>query len=149
LHADSGVSKSALNRLLNGHSSPSFALVSLLTGSVGAATKQGRRSQAADPARLGFARRRVSDASVCSLAGCWGCLPTSAYDENEKLKPEYRDVKPGQWSLPHPSELPRPQPKFNVAQPQELPPPRNLPPLLVPVKSSPMTGTRNGEEVAR
>lgn len=40
--------------------------------------------------------------SVCELCGCKGCLPAEAYDEQNRLKPRWKDVKPGHWttSLP-------------------------------------------------
>ncbi len=147
LAADSGVSKSALNRLLNGHSSPSFALVSLLTKALEQQLSNGGEPRRLDPRDLVSLDGTYLTPSVCALAGCRGCLPSAAYDEHEKLRPEYKDVKPGQWSLPQPSTQPQSQPQ----QLPELTPPQKLqaqklPPLLVPVEIFARGEEASGEE---
>jgi len=95
LAADSGVSKSAVNRLIHGQSSPSFALVCALTKAL-----EKHLGTTLDPREVISFDGIYPTASVCELAGCKGCLPTEAYDESNILRPEYRDVEPGQWSVP-------------------------------------------------
>ncbi len=94
LAADAGVSKSAVCRLLNGQSSPSFALVLAVTKAL---EKHLRRPL--DPRDLISLDGHYPTATACQLAGCKGCLPPEAYDENNVLKAEFKDVKPGEWTL--------------------------------------------------
>jgi len=98
LAADSGVSKSAVCRLINGQSSPSFALVCALTKAL-----EQRLGKRLDPRELISFDGTYPTRSVCELAGCKGCLPKEAYDERETLRPEFRGIKPGQWSLNPPA----------------------------------------------
>ncbi|MDF2441463.1 MAG: hypothetical protein JWN98_2447 [Abditibacteriota bacterium] len=97
LAADAGVSKSAVCRLLNGRSSPSYALVLAITRAL---EKQLQRSL--DPRDLISTDGTYPTPSACALAGCNGCLPSEAYDEQDQLKPEYRHLRPGQWSVATP-----------------------------------------------
>lgn len=97
---DAGVSKSAVCRLLNGHSSPSFALVLAITRAL-----EKRLGRPLDPRDLISLDGCYPTASACELAGCRGCLPPEAYDRDDRLKPEYRDVRPGQWCV-SPRSLP-------------------------------------------
>ena len=101
---DAGVSKSAVSRLLRGHSNPSFALVVALTKAL-----EKRLGRPLDPRDLISLDGSYPTATACELAGCRGCLPAEAYDEHNWLKPEYKDVKPGQWAaslhLPTTSQL--------------------------------------------
>lgn len=94
LAADAGVSKSAVCRLLNGQSSPSFALVLAITKAL-----EKHLHRPLDPRDLISLDGHYPTASACQLAGCKGCLPPEAYDENNILRPEFKDIKPGQWSL--------------------------------------------------
>lgn len=91
---DAGVSKSAVSRLLTGQSSPSFALVVALTKVL-----EKRLGRSLDPRDLISLDGSYPTATACELAGCRGCLPAEAYDEHNRLKPEYKDVKPGQWAV--------------------------------------------------
>ena len=94
LAKDAGVSKSAVSRLLTGQSSPSFALVVALTKAL-----EKRLGRPLDPRDLISVDGVYPTASACELAGCKGCLPAEAYDANNCLRPEYKNVKPGQWSV--------------------------------------------------
>lgn len=96
---DAGVSKSAVCRLLNGQSSPSFALVSALTHALEPHLQGGLEGRRLDPHELISLDGTYPTASACALAGCKSCLPAEAYDEHNRLKPEFKDMKPGQWSL--------------------------------------------------
>lgn len=99
LAADAGVSKSAVCRLLNGQSSPSFALVSSITRALEPHLQRGLEGRRLDPHELISLDGTYPTASACALAGCKGCLPAHAYDEHNRLKPEFKDAKPGGWSL--------------------------------------------------
>lgn len=99
LAADAGVSKSAVCRLLNGQSSPSFALVSSLARALEPHLQNGLGGQRLDPHELISLDGTYPTASACALAGCRGCLPAEAYDEDNRLRPQFRGMVPGQWSL--------------------------------------------------
>jgi len=99
LASDAGVSKSAVCRLLNGQSSPSFALVSSITRALELHLQRGLEGRRLDPHELISLDGTYPTASACALAGCRGCLPAEAYDEHNRLKPEFKDAKPGLWSL--------------------------------------------------
>jgi len=99
LAKDAGVSKSAVCRLLNGQSSPSFALVSSITRALEPHLQRGLQGQRLDPHELISLDGTYPTASACQLAGCKGCLPAQAYDEHNDLRPEFLGIKPGQWSL--------------------------------------------------
>ncbi len=99
LASDAGVSKSAVCRLLNGQSSPSFALVSSITRALEPHLQRGLEGRRLDPHELISLDGTYPTASACQLAGCKGCLPAQAYDEHNRLRPEFKDVLPGQWSL--------------------------------------------------
>jgi len=94
---DAGVSKSAVCRFLNGQSSPSYVLVALLTQALERAL--GKRL---DPRELVSLDGTYPTASVCQLASCTGCLPAEAFDNEGNLKPEFKGIKPGEWSLSRP-----------------------------------------------
>ena len=94
LAADAGVSKSAVCRLLNGRSSPSFALVVAITRAL-----EKQLGRPLDPRDLISTDGQFPTPSACQLAGCKGCLPAEVYDENDKVKPEYQHLRPGQWTV--------------------------------------------------
>ena len=41
--------------------------------------------------------------SVCKLCDCPGCLPSHFYTDDDELKPEYRGIESGAWSLAEPT----------------------------------------------
>lgn len=97
LAQDTGLSRAAVSRMLSGQSSPSFALVLAVTAAL---EKQlGKRI---DPRELLTFSGEYPTASVCALCGCRGCLPDEAYRPDGTLRPEFRRVRPGEWSLPLP-----------------------------------------------
>src|SRR5947209_1607159 len=101
LAQDAGVDRSTVCRLMSGQSSPSFAVVLALTQAL---EKQlGKRL---DPREILSLDGTYPTASVCELVGCSGCLPADAYNSDDTLKPEFKNVKPGQWTpaLQHPVE---------------------------------------------
>ena len=93
LSEDAGVSRSAINRLSNGQSSPSFALVCALAEALSK-----RLHKRIEPSELVSCDGSYPTKYVCALCGCNGCLPNQAYDEDENRRPEYAHIKPGQWS---------------------------------------------------
>lgn len=87
-----GVSPSALSRLINGKSNPSFLMVARLTTALEEAL-----GFPIDPRDLvaengGFAHR-----FCCDLARCRGCLPENALDEFGDVKQAFYGVEPGRW----------------------------------------------------
>jgi len=94
LAADAGVSKSAVCRLLNGQSSPSYTLLHLILRAL-----ERHLGKSLDPRELISLDGTYPTASVCQLAGCSGCLPAEAYDAEGNLKAEFKHFKPGHWSL--------------------------------------------------
>lgn len=93
LAEDAGISKSALNRLINGQSSPSFVLVCALSEAL---SRQMHRR--IEPCELVSCDGAYPTTFVCQLCGCKNCLPAQAYDENDNRRPEYAHIQPGQWS---------------------------------------------------
>lgn len=93
LASDAGLSRSALNRLINGLTSPTFASVYGITKAL-----ERQLDKQLDPRELVSLDGNYPTSSVCQLVGCKGCLPDEAYDENERIKPEYSGVRPGRWS---------------------------------------------------
>lgn len=94
LARDAGVSKSAVCRLLNGHSSPSFALVVALTRAL-----EKQLGRVLDPREVVSTDGSYPTASACELCNCKGCLPDSVYGPDNNLKAEYRHLKPGAWEV--------------------------------------------------
>lgn len=94
LAADCQVSPSTISRLLTGFSSPSFVLVDTVTKAL---EKQLKFSL--DPRELISVDGDFPTRFTCSLCHCTGCLPYEAWDENDLLRPEYMDVRPGEWTL--------------------------------------------------
>lgn len=90
---DAGISRAALNRLVRGTSSPSFVHVVALTQALERAL-----GRSLDPREVVSLDGSYPTASVCELCSCRGCLPAEAYDEENRLRPEFKDVKPGHWS---------------------------------------------------
>jgi hypothetical protein len=94
LAVDCHVAPSTICRLLMGQSSPSFALVTTITKAL-----EKQLGRPIDPRELVSIDCQFPTVSTCALCGCRGCLPDEAYDENEQLRPEYKGVAPGSWTL--------------------------------------------------
>ncbi|BDI34147.1 hypothetical protein CCAX7_61980 [Capsulimonas corticalis] len=95
LAKDAGASEAAVSRLVNGCSHPSYRLVYAVTRALERAL-----GRPLSPDEIVSYGGSYPTPSVCRLAGCPGCLPDEAYDEDERLRPEFQGVKPGDWSLP-------------------------------------------------
>lgn len=94
LAADAGVSRSAVSRLLSGQTEPSFSVALAITSAL--EWKLGRKLE---PRELFSLDGRYPTANACVLCGCRGCLPRHAYANDDTLKPAFRDIVPGTWSL--------------------------------------------------
>ncbi len=102
LARDAGLSRSAVSRFLSGKSNPSFALVMAITRAL--EQQLGKRI---DPRELISLDGAYPTPSVCKLCCCRGCLPKEAYAADDTLKPEYQNVRSGEWSLrPSPKQIP-------------------------------------------
>lgn len=99
---DAGVSKSAVCRLLNGQSSPSYTLLHLILRAL-----ERHLGNTLDPREIVSLDGTYPTASVCRLTNCSGCLPAVAFDAEGNLKPEFKHLKPGQWSISHSTASPR------------------------------------------
>lgn len=94
LAADAGVSRSAVSRFLSGESNPSFALAMAVIQAL--ERHLGRRIDPRDIVGLGD---DWPTPTACELCGCPGCLPQEAYTPDDRIRPEYRNLAPGRWSL--------------------------------------------------
>ena len=94
LAADAHVSEAAVSRLVNGHTNPSYQVVYAVTRALEKAL-----GRPLDPRELVSFDGSYPTPSVCELAGCPGCLPDAAYDGEERLRPEYAGVRPGEWAV--------------------------------------------------
>ena len=98
LASDAGVSRSTISRLLGGRINPSFRLAQAVTSALEKSLKR-----PLDPREILSPDGTYPTPSGCELAGCRGCMPEEAYDKEGRLRPEYRDLRPGDWSLSRPS----------------------------------------------
>jgi DNA-binding XRE family transcriptional regulator len=94
LAANIGVSRSTISRLLRGKTRPSYRLVQAVTTALETALKR-----PLDPRELFSPDGSYPTPSGCALCGCKGCTPAEAYDRRGNLKPAFRNMKPGDWSL--------------------------------------------------
>ena len=94
LARDAGVNRSTISRLCAGKSRPTFSLIfaiaSLLEQDLGCPI---------DPRELISLSGVYPTPSVCVLCRCRGCLPSEAYDAEERRLPEYLDLAPGRWTV--------------------------------------------------
>ncbi|MDQ2687672.1 MAG: helix-turn-helix domain-containing protein [Armatimonadota bacterium] len=103
LAADAGVSRSTISRLISGRINPSYRLAQAVTDAL-----EKHLKRPLDLRELLSPDGAYPTASGCALAGCRGCMPEEAYDAEGNLKPEYRDQRPGHWSLARPSHPQQP-----------------------------------------
>ena len=94
LARDSDVSKAAVNRLLRGECLPSLHLALRLCRAI-----EQRLSRTLDLRELFSLDGSYPTPSVCRLMGCRNCLPQQFYDEQETIKPEFKTVAVGAWSM--------------------------------------------------
>lgn len=87
-----GVSHSSVSRFIHAQTSPSFWLVARLTR----AFEQEFKVHL-DPRDLVAEDGAFINQWVCDAVGCGGCLPTSAYGDDQVLRPDFDGVHPGKW----------------------------------------------------
>jgi len=105
LAADVGVSRSTVSRMLNGNTTPSYALVQKVTAALSE-----HLAKPLDISDLFSPSGFYEERSACRLAGCRGCLPEAAFDGRGRRRPEWRDAQPGDWSLaPLPEQAAAPE----------------------------------------
>ncbi|MCW3053462.1 MAG: hypothetical protein JWN14_2632 [Chthonomonadales bacterium] len=92
LARDIGVSRSTISRLIAGETRPSLALALKITDRL-----EQELGQHIDPRDLLSLTGSYPTPSVCDLCGCRGCLPDAAYDADDRRRPLYRTLQPGQW----------------------------------------------------
>jgi len=93
LSTDSGVSKSAISRIVRGHSQPSFRVASQISRALGR-----QLSRRVDPNELLSLDGSYPTQSVCEFMGCGGCLPEEAFEPSGELRAAFQGIEPGQWS---------------------------------------------------
>lgn len=93
LARDCGVSKSAISRLTNGHSVPSFRIALRVADALGRDL-----NREFDIRELFSEDGNYPTTFVCDLVGCKGCLPTDALDDQGQVNPIYEGMKKGFWS---------------------------------------------------
>lgn len=89
-----GVSRSTVSRLVCGRINPSYRLARAVTDALSRLM--------GDP--LEIKEVFTTDGtyptpSGCARCGCRGCLPSAAWGDDGTLKPEWRDARPGDWSV--------------------------------------------------
>lgn len=94
---DAGVARSTVSRLVNGQISPSYRLARAVTDAL-----ERKLGQPLDIRDVFTLDGTYPTPSGCALCGCQGCLPEDAWGEDDALKPEWRDARPGDWSLARP-----------------------------------------------
>ncbi len=94
LAADAGVSRSTISRMINGQTSPSFALVQAVTDALAVHLKK-----SLVPRDLFSQDGFYHERSGCRLSGCAGCLPEMAFDVHGRRQAEWQYARPGEWSL--------------------------------------------------
>ena len=94
LAADTGCSKSALSRLVRQLSGPTYRSAETIAWAI---SKQS--GVKLSPRDLFTRDGTYPNPSACKLMGCKGCYPPEAWDEGtDRLRPEWRHQKPGEWS---------------------------------------------------
>ncbi len=95
LARDAGVSKSAVSRLVQGHTSPSFALVTAITRALEKAL-----GVPLDPREVVSTDGTYPTPSVCDLVGCRRCALHEVHPQSEIVAPRF-SVNSQDLSPPH------------------------------------------------
>jgi hypothetical protein len=95
LAADAGISPSSVSRMIRGCSQPTISAALKVTAALSF-----RLNRTLDLREVFSPDGTYPTPNVCDLVGCLSCMPPTAYDSDDDLKPEYRDVVAGTWSLP-------------------------------------------------
>lgn len=94
LAADAGTSRSTIHRLTHNKCVPSFALVFAIQKAL--EMRLGRRIAIEEWLSLD---NSWPTASICELVGLPPCLPDQAYNADGSLKPAFKDIAPGTWTI--------------------------------------------------
>lgn len=93
LAKDCHVSCSTISRLVRNQTAPSYALARAITDAISA-----RLGVPVDMRDIFSTDGTYPTPCVCDLSPqCHGCFPDEAFDNEGRLLPEYRDLKPGDW----------------------------------------------------
>src|ERR1051325_4871007 len=87
-----GVSNSTICRLIRHEAMPSFYLAEMVTRA-----PEERLGRRLDMREVFSTDGTYLTSCVCDLVGCSGCFPDEAYDEDDNMRPEYRDLRPSDW----------------------------------------------------
>lgn len=91
---DSGVSPSTISRLIRGKTRPTFDLAYRIIVALEEAL-----GRSLDPREVFSPDGTYPTRSGCELCGCSGCMPDKAFTTDGSLKPEYRTMRPSDWTL--------------------------------------------------
>lgn len=94
LAADANTSRSTINRLIRDQCVPSFALVYAIQRAL--EVRLGRKLPIEEWLSLD---NTWPTPSVCELVGCPPCLPEQAYFGDGSLKPAFKHIAPGTWTV--------------------------------------------------
>lgn len=92
LAAAAGVDPASVSRVLSGQQNPTYLMVIRLTEAL-----EEELGLSIDPRDIFAEEGQFLTRFTCDLCGCPGCLPRAAYDEFQRLVPEYQTIKPGAW----------------------------------------------------
>lgn len=93
LARDCKVSPSTISRLVRGETLPSYVLAEAVTAAISR-----RLGVPVDMRDVFSTDGTYPTACVCDITpSCAGCFPPEAYDEDDRMRPEYRDQRPGDW----------------------------------------------------
>ena len=98
LAAEVGVSRSTVSRLVNGKINPSYRLARGVTDAL-----ERFLGRPLDMRDVFSTDGTYLTPSGCALCRCGGCLPEAAWGDDGTLKPEWKDARPGDWSLARPA----------------------------------------------
>ena len=99
LAAEAGVSRSTVSRLVGGRINPSYRLARSVTSVL-----ERMLGKPLDMRDVFSTDGTYLTPSGCALCGCGGCLPEAAWGEDGTLKPQWRDARPGDWSVARPAD---------------------------------------------
>jgi len=99
LAAEVGVSRSTVSRLVNGRINPSYRLARGVTDAL-----ERFLGRPLDMRDVFSTDGTYLEPSGCKLCLCGGCLPESAWQDDGTLKPEWKEARPGDWSVACPAD---------------------------------------------
>jgi transcriptional regulator with XRE-family HTH domain len=93
LAEDIGVSPSTISRLVRGETAPTYQLADAVTRAL--SKRMGVPLEIRD---VFTTDGTYLTACVCDLSpNCNGCYPPEAYDDDDTMRPEFREMRPGAW----------------------------------------------------